>query len=60
MKLDDDARRLEAWLSKGMHGTMHYMEKHFDLRIDPSKLLPGAPSSGKSYRLTGFLFDNPE
>ncbi len=42
--LDDDARRLEKWLSKGMHGTMKYMENHFDLRTDPSKLVPGAKS----------------
>jgi len=27
--LDDDARRLESWLSKGMHGSMQYMENHF-------------------------------
>ena len=44
MQLDDDARRLEKWLNKGMQGTMHYMEKYFDLRIDPSKLVPGAKS----------------
>ena len=43
-KLDDDARRLESWLNKGMHGSMHYMERYFDLRIDPSKLVPGARS----------------
>lgn len=42
--LDDDARRLENWLSKGMHGNMQYMENHFDLRIDPCKLVPGARS----------------
>ena len=42
--LDDDARRLEAWLLKGMHGKMSYMENHFDLRIDPTKLVPGAKS----------------
>ncbi len=42
--LSDDARRLESWLKKGMHGTMSYMENHFDLRIDPSKLVPGAKS----------------
>ena len=40
--LNDDARRLEQWLSKGMHGTMQYMENHFDLRIDPTKLVPSA------------------
>lgn len=42
--LDEDARRLESWLNKGMHGTMTYMENHFDLRVDPSKLVPGARS----------------
>ena len=43
-KLDDDARRLENWLTKEMHGKMQYMENHFDLRIDPSRLVPGAKS----------------
>ncbi len=43
-KLDDDARRLEEWLRKGMHGTMKYMENYFDLRVDPQKLMPGAKS----------------
>ena len=42
--LDEDARRLETWLNKGMHGSMQYMENHFDIRIDPSKLVPGAKS----------------
>lgn len=42
--LDEDARRLEAWLQKGMHGGMSYMENYFDLRIDPQKLVPGARS----------------
>lgn len=40
----EDAKRLESWLNKGMHGTMEYMEKHFDLRIDPTRLVPGARS----------------
>ncbi len=43
-KLDEDARRLETWLAQGMHGGMQYMEDHFDLRIDPRKLVPGAKS----------------
>lgn len=43
-KLDDDARRLETWLSQGMQGKMQYMEDHFELRIDPAKLVPGAKS----------------
>ncbi|HVI48385.1 MAG TPA: tRNA epoxyqueuosine(34) reductase QueG [Chitinophaga sp.] len=44
VQLEDDARRLETWLSKGMHGTMQYMENHFDKRIDPRKLVDGARS----------------
>jgi epoxyqueuosine reductase len=42
--LDEDAKRLEKWLNQGMHGSMQYMENHFDLRIDPGKLVPGARS----------------
>jgi epoxyqueuosine reductase len=44
MPLDEDARRLELWLNKGMNGTMRYMENYFELRIDPTKLMPGAKS----------------
>jgi epoxyqueuosine reductase len=44
VKLEDDARRLEDWLKNGRQGSMHYMENHFDLRIDPQKLVPGARS----------------
>lgn len=43
-QLDEDARRLETWLKQGMHGSMLYMENHFDLRVDPRKLVPGAKS----------------
>lgn len=43
-RLDDDARRLEAWLSSGYHGSMGYMERHFDMRVDPRLLVPGAKS----------------
>ena len=42
--LDEEARRLEAWLNKGYHGQMKYMENHFYLRTDPTKLVPGAKS----------------
>ncbi|HEX5153346.1 MAG TPA: tRNA epoxyqueuosine(34) reductase QueG [Parafilimonas sp.] len=44
VKLEDDARRLEQWLNKGLQGSMQYMENYFDLRIDPRKLVPGARS----------------
>ena len=43
-RLDEDAFRLEEWLQKGLHGSMQYMEKYFDQRIDPAKLVPGAKS----------------
>ena len=43
-KLDDDAARLEKWLKNGFQGSMQYMENHFELRIDPSRLVPGAKS----------------
>ncbi len=44
VKLNEDAKRLEKWLSKGFNGSMQYMENYFELRIDPSKLVPGAKS----------------
>lgn len=43
-KLNDDARRLEQWLNKNHQGSMQYMENHFDKRIDPTLLVPGARS----------------
>jgi len=42
--LNEDAYRLENWLQQDMHGTMKYMENHFDLRVNPTKLVPGAKS----------------
>lgn len=42
--LEDEAPRLEAWLNASHHGKMGYMENHFDKRLDPRKLVPGAKS----------------
>ncbi len=42
--LADEAPRLEEWLKHGFHGSMRYMENHFDKRLDPRKLVPGAKS----------------
>ncbi|MEO6979028.1 MAG: tRNA epoxyqueuosine(34) reductase QueG [Mucilaginibacter sp.] len=42
--LNEEAPRLEAWLKKGMHGEMQYMENHFDKRLDPRLLVDGAKS----------------
>ena len=47
-RLDDEARRLEAWLHERRHGgtdgAMPWMENHFDKRVDPRELVPGARS----------------
>lgn len=40
--LTEEAPRLEQWLKQGFHGSMAYMENHFDKRLDPRKLVPGA------------------
>lgn len=42
--LDDEARKLEAWLNQDMHGNMHYMNNHFEMRVNPQKLMPGTKS----------------
>ena len=42
--LEEEAPRLEDWLNAGKHGKMAYMENHFDKRLDPSLLVPGAKS----------------
>ncbi len=42
--LEEEAPRLEAWLKKDYHGSMQWMENHFDKRLDPTKLVPGAKS----------------
>ncbi len=43
-ELTEEAKRLEAWLNKGYHGEMKYMENHFDKRTDPRLLVDGAKS----------------
>jgi epoxyqueuosine reductase len=42
--MDEEARKLEQWLNMDNHGTMSYMENHFDKRVDPTKLVPDAKS----------------
>ncbi len=42
--LEEEAPRLENWLKNGYHGQMKYMENHFDKRLDPTRLVPGAKS----------------
>ena len=42
--LEEEAPRLEAWLTKNRHGEMTYMENHFDKRLDPTLLVPDSKS----------------
>jgi len=42
--LEDEAPRLEKWLNNNMNGQMHYMENHFDKRLDPTKLVDSSKS----------------
>lgn len=49
--LADEAPRLTNWLKSHMHGNMSYMENHFDMRLDPTLLVPGAKT------VISFLFN---
>ncbi len=42
--LSDEAKHLDTWLKRGYQGKMDYLERHFDKRLDPRKLVPGAKS----------------
>ena len=42
--LEEEAPRLESWLHQNKHGKMHYMENHFDKRLDPTLLVEGSKS----------------
>lgn len=61
-RLETEAQRLEKWLQQGAHGTMTYMENHFDLRTDPTRLVPDAKTViclAYNY-FTGALPEDPE
>lgn len=42
--LEEEAPKLERWLDLNYHGEMAYMANHFDKRLDPRVLVPGAKS----------------
>ena len=42
--LAEDVVHLERWLKNKYNGKMHYMENHFDKRIDTTKLVEGSKS----------------
>lgn len=39
--LEEEAPRLEKWLNEKQHGSMGYMERNFDKRLDPRLLVEG-------------------
>lgn len=40
--LEEEAPKLEEWLSRNYQGEMGYLANHFDKRLDPTKLVEGA------------------
>lgn len=42
--LEREAPRLEEWLKRGYQGQMGYLERNFEKRLDPTKLVEGAKS----------------
>jgi epoxyqueuosine reductase len=42
--LKEEAPQLEEWLKRNYQGKMSYLENHFDKRLDPTLLVPGAKS----------------
>ena len=42
--LEDQASNLEKWLKKNYNGKMSYMERNFDKRLDPRKLVQDSKS----------------
>jgi epoxyqueuosine reductase len=40
--MEPEARQLESWLNAGNNARLDYMANHFDKRVDPTKLVPGA------------------
>lgn len=44
VSLETEGVRLQQWLSRGYHGTMEWMQKNFEKRVDPRQVLPNARS----------------
>lgn len=42
--LEEEAPKLESWLNQNYQGEMAWLANHFEKRLDPGKLVPGAKS----------------
>jgi epoxyqueuosine reductase len=54
--MEEESDRLKEWLNLGYHGSMNYMENHFDKRVDPRKLVEGA----KTVISLAYNYHNPD
>ncbi len=42
--LESERQALKLWLEEGMHGSMKFMERNLEKRLNPAELVPGAKS----------------
>ncbi len=42
--LTEEGQRLKEWLARGYHGTMDWMARNVERRVDPCSVMPGAKS----------------
>ena len=42
--LKEEEKKFEDWLNNGYQGSMNYLNKNFDKRLDPRKLVHGSKS----------------
>ena len=54
--MEPEARQLEDWLNAGNHAGLDYMARNFDLRVDPTRLVPGA----KTVVVLGYNYFPPD
>ena len=40
--LHEEVKGMEKWIAQGNHGSMDYLARNMDKRLDPTKLVPGA------------------
>src|SRR5574341_1266756 len=61
--LTEEGKRLSEWLGRGYHGTMEWMAKNVERRVDVTKIVPNAKSVvcvAMNYYTDVKHFDDPE
>lgn len=62
VRMEQEGRRLQEWLAQGFHGSMSWLERDIERRIDPRQILPSANSIivfGKNYYTSHQHPNNP-